>query len=301
MKIKRPASASFSWRYHALLPLLSRTPPSIAYRGAKYQSYFFAKKKQSEATLIKQQMQRVLPNHSNEQLDGYLKDYFCMVECEALDTFYLNRPIAQQLIKLENFEPIVAARKKQQRVILTGGHFGRFWMAGVAMREAGLTTGTITRDGDQNNRHGLHPAEYQYRLKKLRNLQTALGGPFLVEGQDLRGLYSALDEHLITLIFDVPYGEKHQGSVVVPFLGRTIEVPTGIYRIAKKTDARVAPFYMQEEKNGRLVAQYEKLLNTADYDEVSFMCKLAKQLEKRILQKPGHWWLWEALPMLEAK
>ena len=246
-------------------------------------------------------MRRIFPHHSEKQLQDYLDDYFCMVEREALDTFYLNRSASNKIIRLKNFEPIIKARKNNQRVILTGGHYGRFWMAGVAMQAAGQTVGTITRDGGDNNDHGLHPAEYQYRLKKLQKLQNALGGPFLVEGKDLRPLYSALDHHLITLIFDVPYDEKHAGSVVVPFLGRTIEVPTGIYRIAKKTDARVAPFYMQEQKNGKLVAQFEKLLDVADYDEIGFMCTLAKQLEKRILQRPGHWWLWEALPMLEAK
>jgi len=299
MKINLPSSNTFSWRYNVLFPLLSKLPTSIAYRGADLQSHFFAKRKSHEASLIKQQMCKVFPDHSERKIQTYLQDYFCMVEREALDTFYLNRPVANQIITLENFEAILEARKHNQRVILTGGHYGRFWMAGVAMHAAGQTVGTVTRDGGENNQHGLHPAEYQYRLNKLQALQTALGGPFLVEGKDLRTLYSALDKHLITLIFDVPYPEKHQGSVVVPFLGRTIEVPTGIYRIAKKTDARVAPFYMQEQKGGKLIAQFEKLLDVADYDEIGFMTLLAKQLEKRILQKPGHWWLWEALPLLE--
>ncbi len=300
MEISLPLSSTFSWRYHCLLPLLSRTPPRIAYQGAKWQSRFFARRKQEEAILIKQQMRIVFPDRTEQQLESYLADYFCMVEREALDTFYLNRPAANQLIQLENFEAIIEAKKNNQRVILTGGHYGRFWMAGVGMRAAGLSTGTITRDGADSNNHGLHPAEYQYRLKKLRALQTALDGPFLVEGNDLRSLYSTLDEHLITLIFDVPYPEKHIGSVVVPFLGRTIKVPTGIYRIAKKTDARVAPFYMQEQKDGKLIAQYEKLLDVAKYTEMEFMCLLAKQLEQRIMQRPGHWWLWEALPILQG-
>lgn len=294
-------STSFSWRYNVLFPILSRMPQSIAYLGAKWQSHFFAKRKTQEGILIKQQMRNVFPNDSEKQLDTYLQDYFCMVEYEALDMFYLNHSAAGDLIELENFEEIIEARENNQRVILTGGHYGRFWMAGIAMRSAGQTIGTVTRDGADDNHHGLHPAEYQYRLKKLKSLQSALGGPFLVEGNDLRLLYRALDYHLMTLIFDVPYDEKHSGSVVVPFLGRTIEVPTGIYRIAKKTDARVAPFYMREQKNGKLVAQFEKLLYVADYDEIGFMSVLAKQLEKRILQRPGHWWLWEALPMLEAK
>ena len=301
LEISLPTADTFSWRYNFLFPLLSRTPSSIAYRAAKWQSHFFARKKKQEAALIKQQMQQVFPDRSEQQIDSYLNDYFCMVEREALDTFYLNRPAANHLIKLKNFDPIIKARKNKQRVILTGGHYGRFWMAGVAMRAAGASIGTITRDGGQENTHGLHPAEFNYRQNKLKQLQAALGGPFLVEGNDLRPLYKTLNEHLLTLIFDVPYPKKHAGSVVVPFLDRTISVPTGIYRIAKKTDARVAPFYMQEQKDGKLIAQFEKLLDVADYDEIGFMSLLAKQLEKQILQRPGHWWLWEALPMLKAK
>jgi lauroyl/myristoyl acyltransferase len=292
-------SDDVSVRYDLLFPLYAQLPPRVGYALAARQSSFFARKKQDERAAIRTQMQTCLPEATEAQLDGWLNDYFRMVEQEALDTWYLQHQPIADIVTLQGFEQVQEARAQGKRVLLTGGHFGRFWFAGSAMRTLGHTTGTITRDGGDENIHGLHPAEYRFRLFKLQRLQQALGGPFLVEGNDLRPLYRALDNHLIALIFDVPYTQAHTGSVTVPFFGSTISLPAGIYRIAKKTEAVVAPFYMRDWGNGQVVAEFSALLDPNDYNEQAMMCLLASQLEARIRENPGHWWLWPALPLLQ--
>jgi lauroyl/myristoyl acyltransferase len=292
-------SDDFSVRYDLLFPLYAQLPPRVGYALAARQSSFFARKKQDERAAIRSQMQTCLPEATEAQLDGWLDDYFRMVEQEALDTWYLQHQPIADIVALQGFEQVQEARAQGKRVLLTGGHFGRFWFAGSAMRALGYTTGTITRDGGDENIHGLHPAEYRFRLFKLQRLQQALGGPFLVEGNDLRPLYRALDNHLIALIFDVPYTQAHTGNVTVPFFGSTIGLPAGIYRIAKKMEAVVAPFYMRDRGNGQVVAEFSALLDPNDYNEQAMMCQLASQLEARIKESPGHWWLWPALPLLQ--
>ncbi|PID49957.1 MAG: lipid A biosynthesis acyltransferase [Proteobacteria bacterium] len=289
-----------SWRYDINFPLLSHLPVKWAYQGARLQARYRARQKTAQADLIRTQMQSAFPHATDEQLANCLADYFCMVEQEALDTWFINKPACARLVSLQNFELVQAARAAGRRVLLTGGHFGRFWLAGFAMRQAGFTVGTITRDGGKENTQGLPEAEYRYRLFKLQRLQHALGGPFLVEGDDLRPLYTALDEHLITLIFDVPYLEIPPGCVTVPFLGGNIKVPVGIYRIAKKTKALVAPFYMRDLGGGQVVAEFSALLDPCYYNDngEGFMSHLTCQLEAQIRLRPGHWWLWEALPLL---
>ncbi len=290
---------SFSIRYDLLFPAYAQMPTSVGYRLAAGHAGIFRSRRQAEETAIRTQMQSVFPEATGAQLGAWLDDYYRMVEQEALDTWYLQHRAVSSIVELHGFNVVEEARRQGKRVLLTGGHFGRFWMAGPAMRALGHTTGTITRDGGDENIHGLHPAEYRFRLFKLQRLQQALGGPFLVEGNDLRPLYRALDKHLIALIFDVPYPHEHAGSVTVPFLGSTIGLPAGIYRISKKTQAVVAPFFMRDLGNGRVRAEFSALLDPMEYDEPAMMRLLASQLETRIRENPGHWWLWPALPLLQ--
>ncbi len=291
----------FAIRYQCLFPLYARLPVKWAYRCAAWQAPWFQRQRVAEAASIRQQMQRALPQATTTQLDTWLRDYYRMVEQEALDTWFLDHQPISEIVTLQNFAVVEAARRRGQRVLLTGGHFGRFWLAGAAMRARGFTTGTITRDGGKENVHGLHPAEFRYRSYKLQGLQRILGGPFLVEGEDLRPLYRALDNHLITLIFDVPYPQVHTGNVTTPFINTTIGLPVGIYRIAKKMQAIVVPFYMHECGNGQVTAVFADALMPQDYEEQAFMQLLAAQLAQHVAANPGHWWLWPALPLLEQQ
>jgi len=289
-------AAERSWRYDVAFPCYAHLPSTWAYRCAAVQARYFMQKHQAQREAIRSQMQQVFSEADEHTINTWLYDYFRMVEQEALDTWLLPR--APQIVRLSGFEAVMQARAAGKRVILTGGHFGRFWMAGPAMRQAGYSVGTITRDGDTGNKHGLHPAEYRYRLFKLKKLQAHLGGPFLTEGADLRPFYRELDQHLITLIFDVPYPERPAGCVTVPFLGGKMKVPAGVYRIAKKTKAFIAPFYMRDLGGGQVIAEFSALLDPNNYNDEGLMSHLASQLEAQIRLRPGHWWLWEALPLL---
>lgn len=290
---------TFAVRYDLLFPLYARLPPVWGYRCAAMQAGFFRRRRAVEAELIRQQMRKVFPQATEAQLEEWLQDYYRMVEQEALDTWYLQHQPISDIVTLQGFEAVQAARAQGRRVILTGAHFGRFWLTGAAMRTLGYTTSTITRDGDADNRHGLHPAEHRFRRYKLARLQQVLGGQFLVEGQDLRPLYRVLDRHLLALIFDVPYPQIHAGNVTVPFFQSTISLPAGVYRIAKKMEAVIAPFYMRDQGKGKVVAEFSNLLDPQQLSEPAIMGLLANQLEKRVRDNPGQWWLWEALPLLQ--
>jgi len=288
------------FRYHYLFPAYARLPNRLAYGLTKKQSAWLQQRtdKQAEADIVRSQMQASLPDLPDAEIEQQLKLYFQMQEDEILDSYVLSK--APDMVTLNGFDAVLDARKSGKRVILTGGHFGRFWMAGPAMRAMGQTIGTITRDGHDDNPHGLDPVEHAYRQQKLKHLQAALGGPFLLEGQNGKALYSALDQHLITLIFDVPYPTPHSGSVIVPFFDGSIKIPVGVYRIAKHMDALVVPFFMRNRGLGQLEANFEHPLTTDNHTAEGFMSLLATRLELHIRQTPGNWWLWAALPMLRA-
>ncbi|HPY39585.1 MAG TPA: lipid A biosynthesis acyltransferase, partial [Thiolinea sp.] len=157
-------SVEHSWRYDQAFPLYARLPWQAAYRLAAWQSKYFYQKQAHTREIIRLHMQGVFPEASAEQIDHWVRDYFCMVEQEALDTWFLDQPRLPDIVRLSGFEAVQTARAAGQKVLLSSGHFGRFWMAGPAMRQTGQSIGTMTRDGAATNKQGLHPAEYRYRL-----------------------------------------------------------------------------------------------------------------------------------------
>lgn len=283
------------------MPLLAHFPQTTAYRIASLSGRFLTSRHEIDFEAVKNHMRMVFPTHSKQQIEHWANYSLGMIGRDALDTWYfrtLKTPEAvDRFVHLEGFEAIKEARKQGRRVMISSGHFGRFWMAGVGMRAQGVTVGTLTRDGGERNDYGLPEREFRYRLKKLQWLQTCFGGPFLVEGDLVRPIYRALDEHVMALFIDVPYVDEKNGCINVPFLGRPGRFPLGIARIAKKSEALVVPFYVFESRSG-LTAKFFPPIEPRELPEEEIMLQLVKLLEQQILASPEQWWLWQALPLI---
>lgn len=289
------------FKYQFLLPLLARLPQNIAYRLASFSARLFRSEHAKEKMVIMEQMCTVFPEKNEHELEARADYFFSMVEREALDTWFFRTCKTQKqidrFIQLEDFHYVADARQAERRVIISSGHFGRFWMAGVGMQAQGVSVGTITRDGGETNEHGLPDAEYQYRLKKLAWLQQCFGGPFLVEGDSARPIYKALNEHVMGLFIDVPYVGDKNGCVRLPFLGGEARFPLGSAKIAKRAGALIVPFYVFESRAG-LKAKYYPAIDTENLSEQEIMQQLVGLLEQQVLAFPEQWWLWQALPLM---
>ncbi len=288
-------------KYHFLLPLLARLPQKLAYRLVSLYGRLSIQNHLDERRVIIEQMRSVFVQLPHAELERIADYFLCMVEREALDTWFFKTcktpQQVQQFIQLENFHYIADARKAGRRVIISSGHFGRFWMAGVGMRAQGVSVGTITRDGGKTNEHGLPEAEYQYRLKKLAWLQECFGGPFLVEGDLIRPIYPALDEHVMGLFIDVPYVGDKNGCVTLPFLGKQTRFPLGPAKLAKRAKALIVPFYVFESRAGLRTVFYPPI-DVELLTEEEIMQRLVALLEAQIREFPEQWWLWQALPLM---
>lgn len=289
------------FKYNFLLPLLAQFPQNMAYRLASLHGRVGQKKHAAEKHVIMQQLQTVFNEKNKHELLTLVDYFFSMVEREALDSFFFRtcktQQQIQQFVQLENFHYVTDARQAGRHVIISSGHFGRFWMAGVGMRAQGVTVGTITRDGGETNEHGLPEAEYQYRLKKLSWLQQRFGGPFLVEGDSARPIYRALHEHVMGLFIDVPYVGDKNGCISLPFLGRDARFPLGPAKVAKRAKALIVPFYVFESRAG-LQAKFYPPVDAQHLSEQEIMRQLVSLLERQIRAHPEQWWLWQALPLM---
>lgn len=290
------------FKYGFLMPLLAHFPQRLAYRLVSFYGCLTRQQYISEQATIIAQMQAVFPEMSYQQALIKAKYFLSLVEREALDTWFFRTcktpKQIEQFIQLKNFHYVTEARRVGRRVIISSGHFGRFWMAGVGMRAQGVLVGTITRDGGTNE-HGLPEAEYQYRLKKLAWLQQCFGGPFLVEGDSVRPIYRALDTYVMGLFIDVPYNGEKNGCINLPFLGKTVRFPLGPAKIAKRSGALIVPFYVFESRSG-LCAEFYKPIDANLLSEQEIMIQLVGLLERQIREFPEQWWLWQALPLMEC-
>ncbi|HIL78124.1 MAG TPA: lipid A biosynthesis acyltransferase [Methylococcales bacterium] len=295
------AGLNLELKYGFLLPLLARFPQGIAYRLASLLGRFSRAGYAAEKASVIKQMHTVFAEKSHDELATSADYFFSMVEREALDTWFFRTCKTQKqvdrFIQLEDFQHVTDARQAGRRVVISSGHFGRFWMAGVGMQAQGVSVGTITRDGGETNEHGLPEAEYQYRLKKLAWLQQCFGGPFLVEGDSARPIYRALDEYVMALFIDVPYIGDKNGCVSLPFLGGEARFPLGPAKVAKRASALIVPFYVFESRAG-LKAGFYPAIDTANLSEEEIMQQLVGTLEQQILAFPEQWWLWQALPLM---
>ena len=291
---------SLALRYRFTFPLLARLPSRLAYRLATAHAKLQVRAHLGDRAVFQQQMRRVFPGRPEAEVQRWLDYHFGMVHREILDTWKFPRiwhsPAAAEFFRIKGQEPLLEARRDGRRVILTGGHYNRLWSAPVALQCRGVSVGTMARDGRQENVFGLPEEEHRYRLKKLATLKAFLG-PFFIEGDYLGPLYRALDEHVIAILFDVPYRADEARRIPVPFLGKTGYFPAGLARIAKKADALLFPFFVSDSRDG-LTVDILPALDPRSRDEEEIVSALVRELEQRVLQQPAQWWLWPALPIL---
>lgn len=292
---------NLAFKYHYFLPFLAKLPQSIAYRIVDLYGKLLLSDSLSDHAVISAQMRQVFVEQSDEELARWTDFFLCMLERERLDTEFFQtlhtHRAVDKFVRLHHYEELIEARKKGRRVFITTGHFGRLWMAGIGLQRYGVSVGTITRDGGEENIHGLPEVEFRYRVEKLKVLQKRLRGPFLVEGDSVRPIYRALDDNVMALLIDVPYEESKEGCIELPFLGKTTRFPLGVAKIARKTKALIIPYYTFEAKNG-LDVKFFPSIEAADLSDEDIMRQLVMLLEKQILNHPELWWLWAALPMM---
>ena len=290
----------YSIRYDYVLPFQSKLPFWLAYQMTQLNTGLLAKKDPTSQAAANQAEQFLDPEQFNRQ--QFIHDYYQMVEYDRLDSFIvprLNHKKDQRLVSQKGIETIKELKKAGRKIILTSGHFGRFWMIGPVMQAAGYTLSPITRDGGEDNTQQLHPAEFRYRQMKLNNIKAIFGGPFFTENGDMRAVYQALNEHCLVMLFDVPYADYSSiKTVQVDFLKRRIQVPIGLYRLALKNKAAVVPFFAVDQKNGKVCIEFQQVIEAHEYSVEDFMQSIACLLEQYILKNPSQWWLWGSLPDL---
>jgi lauroyl/myristoyl acyltransferase len=291
-----------AWRYQFCFPLIAAAPPALAYRLANLYGAFQARSHVAAQAHTVQQMRTVFADADAAQLAGYAKECYQLASRDIVDAFKFKRygqmTDLTRVLTAQGIEPLIEHVRMGNRALLTGAHFGRFWMAGLPIVARGLTVGALTRDRMDENRSGLTQAEFAYRKKKLQVISEVFKGPFVCLGDSMREYFSAAEGLIMAMIFDVPFvstrSDRHYAEV--DFLGFRARFPSGVARVAKSANALIFPYFMHEAE-GRLSACFLPPIDPAERTANEVLQHLASELEARIRTDPGHWWLWDALPL----
>ncbi len=198
-----------AWRYQFCFPLIAAAPPALAYRLANLYGAFQARSHVAAQAHTVQQMRTVFADADAAQLAGYAKECYQLASRDIVDAFKFKRygqmTDLTRVLTAQGIEPLIEHVRMGNRALLTGAHFGRFWMAGLPIVARGLTVGALTRDRMDENRSGLTQAEFAYRKKKLQVISEVFKGPFVCLGDSMREYFSAAEGLIMAMIFD---GEK---------------------------------------------------------------------------------------------
>jgi lauroyl/myristoyl acyltransferase len=116
------------------------------------------------------------------------------------------------------------------------------------------------------------------------------------QGKDfLRGLKRALEPGNILLVF-CDFNEAKKSNPVLPFLGKTLQIPNGVLRLVEKETVPVYFAGFHREPPGSYLLSLRRLRTQgADPETAPLGEQYLAALEQHVRQHPAAWQCWEAL------
>lgn len=215
---------------------------------------------------------------------------------DILDTYMIANRTNQVSVEFDGFESIEKLRRDKHKMLLTTGHFGRYWPIGLGLSRAGLPTQAVIRDRLDTNVHGLPQAEFEFRRWKLSVMQHVWGCPFHNAGDNPKALLASSDHNPVVSLFDVPVDGRTSKATTHSFLNHTIRVNPNPARLAQLRDAYLVPFINTDANQCQFRYKIFEPLRARGFELEELNEMLVRMLETQIKNKPAAWWLWPALP-----
>jgi lauroyl/myristoyl acyltransferase len=284
--------------YDILLPLISRFPPSLAYRMAEWRgSWIYRAREESRQHAI-ENVRRALTVLSEREVRAVVRRHYQTLSVDEMESFWFEKDseFFRRNLVIEGLETLQQSAGRPGGAILMIGHWGSPGTLIVALGKNGIPFNVAVRPIERDE-DALHPAQLQYAKKRLADIERAIQRPILYTGQ---GKFPRMREllrsgELIMLQLDVtPNILRHVQPAL--FFGRTAYFADGIVRLQQDTGARV--FYciiLRMRKRPYQRIQIREITVTPSAKVTELLQQLVSLLEEEIRERPCQWTLWDSM------
>ena len=241
----------------------------------------------TEAFLVAR-FQQVFPQASDVQRHAWARAHLDMLSLEMMDGMALHRLGSPNgpTIELSGWEHAQVLLDRGKGFIMVLNHFDRLQTSAVACARRGLVMNALTMPVLDNP--DLSPTLRKFLTRKISNLTSIIRGDYRSTSQSLRAVHESLAAGNIWIILadvwqpDFGRLRKHR------FLGGTIQIPTGIERLAKATGVPMLHAATYTESSDRL----RVVVRALPEEPVEAINEVIRQLETDVRERPWAWWQW---------
>jgi len=227
---------------------------------------------------------------SRKDLNLAIRRHFEVIYCGEIDLYiYLLgfSKIFMRRLKIEGEQNLREALGDRGGILLSAHFGGGFWILPF-LKDLGVKTHFFALDVEKKNYPRQTPLYLYHRLDHWV-IERACGGRVLHKSERRRGFVEALrEDKWVIALFDVPpFLVKEKAEV--SFLGKKTWFPKGIISIGKELNVPIVPYFSYLDKNCRRIC-FEKPIYVKDEGKCFEEC--VRLIEKRILERPEHWYMW---------
>ena len=222
---------------------------------------------------------------------GHLLAEFCLMS-------RYTRAQTAEFIRYEGLDRYLAAKARGKGVLVLTGHLGAWELSSFYHSLAGFPMGMVIRRLDNPLVDGL--------VNRIRCLH---GNRVIHKDDFARGLIASMRAgETVGILMDTNMTPPQ--GVFVPFFGVPACTPSGLARIALRTDAAVVPgFLLADDQDGRYTLRFGaalELVRTGDLeaDILANTALFTAEIERYVRQYPEQWlWMhrrWKTRPAGET-
>lgn len=171
-------------------------------------------------------------------------------------------------------------------------HYDCFTMGMVILGMKGIKVNAMSSSIDDPR---VSPSVKIFYDKKYRGMEKYFNGGKIIDIEDnMRFFYNALkNNEIVFILADLPAASKNSTpQIIAPFIDNHYYMAPGPFRLAQKTQSKMAAFYCFNQGSGEYSIHCS---DVHDPDNKHTISELYDFLQKPIKKHPGRWWTSELM------
>lgn len=277
-----------AWSLDLLFPSIASLPTTLPWKLAGWIGRESAAERRHLLLWLESLFARIFPHASEEQHAQWARAHLTMLAQEMVDAMAFNRLGCRggPSIDLQGAEFAKSLVRQGKGFILVLNHYDRLLTAPVALAREGIATNVLTMPVLDNPE--LEIAQRRFLLRKIQGYTQATGGKWHTTSEGLRPVHESLRAGQGWVILADAWRPEFGRLRGNPFLGGTLNLPTGIERLAQSTGVPL----LHAVTYSRHPDHLEVVVEPLPENPRQAIDKVIQRLEQDVLARPWAWWQW---------